>query len=188
MDAFDQQVAELRAKGVPPKCYGKGKAKATPEQWAANLEYHKRFGSQASVKQSRRNWYHKNYELTRERIRRWQSQNPDRHATFVVKAHLFRSYGLTPAQYEAMRAGQAGGCAICGEPCATGKRLSVDHCHDSMAVRGLLCGTCNSGIGMFKDKPDLLRKAAEYLDAGGTQAFDLVTFYQRVMETTNERN
>jgi hypothetical protein len=49
-------------------------------------------------------------------------------------------------------------------------RLSADHCHKiqeqtgETVVRGLLCGQCNAGLGRFKDSPEILRKAAQYLE------------------------
>ena len=42
--------------------------------------------------------------------------------------------------------------------------LAVDHCHDSDDVRGLLCLSCNQGIGSFRDDPDIMTKAIEYLN------------------------
>ena len=58
-----------------------------------------------------------------------------------------------------------GYCEICGGP-PTGrtKRLSIDHDHATGAFRGLLCGHCNTGLGMFKDNPNLLEKAIQYLN------------------------
>ena len=41
--------------------------------------------------------------------------------------------------------------------------LSVDHCHDSGAVRALLCNHCNVGIGVFKENQDFLANAITYL-------------------------
>jgi hypothetical protein len=55
-------------------------------------------------------------------------------------------------------------CAICGLKCVTKPRLSVDHCHSTGRIRGLLCGVCNTGFGMFKNSPELLRKAALYAE------------------------
>lgn len=73
-------------------------------------------------------------------------------------------YGLTPAEYRDMLARQGGVCAICKcpEP-VKGRALAVDHDHRTGAVRGLLCGSCNRGIGMLKDRADLLEAAAGYL-------------------------
>lgn len=48
--------------------------------------------------------------------------------------------------------------------CHTTERLGIDHCHDTGAVRGLLCQACNAGIGQFRDSRDLLAKASEYLE------------------------
>ncbi|GAA2694469.1 hypothetical protein GCM10010400_70090 [Streptomyces aculeolatus] len=87
------------------------------------------------------------------------------------KARL-RNYGLTLNQYQAMLAAQGGGCAICGGQCSTGRMLAVDHDHKccpgdrscGQCVRGLLCGTCNHGLGHFKDDPALLRGAMSYLE------------------------
>ena len=52
----------------------------------------------------------------------------------------------------------------CKECVKKQKRLSVDHNHITGKIRGLLCSSCNVGLGVFKDSPDLLRKAIKYLD------------------------
>ncbi|QRV53519.1 endonuclease VII domain-containing protein [Streptomyces californicus] len=75
-----------------------------------------------------------------------------------------RRYGLTARELAGIRERQGGRCAVCKTP---DERLFVDHNHVSGAVRGLLCGTCNSGIGMLKDSPTVLEAAAAYLRAAG---------------------
>jgi hypothetical protein len=73
---------------------------------------------------------------------------------------LRKSFGVTLEQYRAMPQE----CAICGAgKCQTGRNLSVDHDHRTGAVRGLLCGKCNHGLGQFNDDPALLSAAIEYL-------------------------
>lgn len=59
---------------------------------------------------------------------------------------------------------QDGRCAICREP-AGELALAADHDHASGAIRGLLCSRCNNGLGSFRDDPELLRTAVEYLNA-----------------------
>lgn len=74
-------------------------------------------------------------------------------------------YGITSEQYAEMLAAQGGRCAICRteSPGGRKKMMSVDHCHSSNKVRGLLCTNCNAGLGHFRDDPDLLRAAVAYL-------------------------
>lgn len=45
------------------------------------------------------------------------------------------------------------------------KALSIDHCHKTGKIRGLLCYLCNTGLGKFRESPNLLRKAANYVSA-----------------------
>jgi hypothetical protein len=60
---------------------------------------------------------------------------------------------------------QGGVCAICSTP-ENGRysNLSIDHNHDTNEIRGLLCNSCNRGIGLLKDSPEVIRKAAEYVE------------------------
>lgn len=77
---------------------------------------------------------------------------------------LLRDYGLTPDAYYELLERQNRVCAICDEPDTTAKGiLSVDHCHETQRVRGLLCHRCNVGLGHFKDDPALLMRAVEYI-------------------------
>lgn len=75
-------------------------------------------------------------------------------------------YGITLADYEALRITQTDRCAICGtdRPGIKITKWTVDHCHSSGKVRGLLCGSCNLGIGQFGDEPERLRAAAAYIE------------------------
>ena len=78
-------------------------------------------------------------------------------------------YGITPEEYRAMLAAQGGLCAVCGDEPPPGgikasSRLHVDHDHATGKVRALLCTRCNRGIGYMRDRPDLLRLAAEYIE------------------------
>lgn len=73
-------------------------------------------------------------------------------------------YGLLPLEYLALVEAHNNVCAICNEPeSIKNAKLSIDHCHETGKVRGLLCRNCNSALGKFKDSFDLVYKAAEYL-------------------------
>jgi hypothetical protein len=82
------------------------------------------------------------------------------------RARNLRRYGITVALYDELLARQGGGCAICGAPESGTARpsLSVDHDHATGEVRGLLCFSCNAGIGMLGDNPEHLRTAIRYLE------------------------
>lgn len=84
----------------------------------------------------------------------------------VRKSHLKINFGLTPEDYDVMLASQKGVCAICSAdtPSAHRKYFYVDHCHITGKVRALLCGSCNTGLGHFKDDVSRLRAAADYLE------------------------
>ena len=106
----------------------------------------------------------------------WAKANPERRAAKVQeyrdagilkrslrKTHLKKKYGITPEDYDRMLEAQGGGCAICGRPPRDDIALHVDHDHETGFIRGLLCFPCNNALGLMKDDPERLIRAAEYV-------------------------
>lgn len=81
------------------------------------------------------------------------------------RAKNIRRYGLTLGGLETLLLFQGERCAICytSEPGGYGS-FHIDHDHATRKVRGLLCGRCNVGIGMFREDPALMAAASAYLD------------------------
>jgi hypothetical protein len=80
------------------------------------------------------------------------------------RSYTAKKFGLTFSELEAMYVQQDNRCAICGVSEEDhGKYLAIDHCHQTGKVRGLLCMSCNTGLGNFKDRSDLLMLAIMYL-------------------------
>lgn len=109
-------------------------------------------------------WREANPERDRAAAREWRRANPDK-ARAKDRRDKLGQYGLTAADFAARFESQGGCCAICGEvlsadPC-------IDHDHNTGKVRGLLCRSCNSGIGLLKESPDVLRAAIDYVKRGG---------------------
>lgn len=79
---------------------------------------------------------------------------------------LAKRYGVSKDQFMRLLQEQNGVCAICKCEMASArfKRPSVDHCHKTGRVRGLLCSCCNTGLGLFKDSPERFRSAIAYID------------------------
>lgn len=75
--------------------------------------------------------------------------------------------GWTEIRYSLAVIEQQGLCAICGqEPDGRGIQaiLHADHNHRTGHPRALLCGRCNTILGMARDDPTILLAAAEYLE------------------------
>lgn len=51
-------------------------------------------------------------------------------------------------------------CAICRK---SGRKLVIDHNHQTGAFRGILCNTCNSAIGMLRDSREMLSRLGDYV-------------------------
>ena len=96
-----------------------------------------------------REWYHRN----RERGLKWRRNG-----------HLVKKFGITSEEYDQMFEEQGNVCKICGAGKTT-KHFAVDHDHNTGKIRGILCGDCNLGLGKFKDDPELLRIALQYLSS-----------------------
>lgn len=75
--------------------------------------------------------------------------------------HLKYTYGITVEKYNEMLAQQNGCCAICSKE---HPKLVVDHSHATGNVRGLLCRSCNTGIGCLKESREIFSSALAYLE------------------------
>lgn len=113
------------------------------------------------------NYRKKNPEKRRETLRNYHRRNKKRDWENQLK----RNYGITAQEYFDMADLQENKCKICQNP-EYGKnkstklpqKLSVDHCHKTGKIRGLLCAHCNHGLGHFKDNAKVLMKAAKYIE------------------------
>src|SRR5690606_12248028 len=76
---------------------------------------------------------------------------------------LSKLYGITPADYDALLERQGGRCAVCLSFPSGGERLQVDHHHGSGKVRGLLCGACNRALGLLREDPFTIARAAVFV-------------------------
>lgn len=101
----------------------------------------------------------KNPEVYRKAsLKHWHKlTNSKKHSTWIKR------YGLTSSDYIKMFDEQDGKCKICLGSCSSGHFLSVDHCHKTGKVRGLLCKKCNSALGMLNDNIEYFESAIRYL-------------------------
>jgi Recombination endonuclease VII len=107
------------------------------------------------------------YKANRVSIRAQQSAYRKKHILEEQDRKL-KALGWTLGRKSKFLKDQKGLCAICRvfmeKPCA-------DHRHSNPPVpRKLLCITCNTGLGQFKDSPELLRSAAQYLEDSDAQS------------------
>lgn len=107
-----------------------------------------------------RTWRQKNPEKSRAASKRWAEANADR----VRDRRLQRKFGITLAQYNQMLADQKNTCAICKGPPSGKGAFHVDHDHISGKVRGLLCLSCNTAIGLLRERTDLAYSLVAYLE------------------------
>ena len=82
---------------------------------------------------------------------------------YRANKNLKRKFGITLEDYDELAKQQDYRCAICGTDTPSRARFSVDHNHKTKEVRGLLCNSCNMGIGLLQDSPKVLASAIEYL-------------------------
>ena len=130
--------------------------------WKSGNTEHRKAWSRAYNKAYRTDPARRDHLLLRSNA--WRSAN--RHKLRIN--YLKCEYGITEDKYNRMTQEQGGKCAICRLPETVTMRgklkpLSVDHCHITGAVRGLLCAKCNHGIGQLRDDPEILDSAAKYI-------------------------
>lgn len=119
----------------------------------------------ANSKRWRENNKEKYRKYNREYAKRYRKTQYDKFKNTILKC----KYGITFAEYSSIGSKQGWVCAICKKPNPFHRRwgrptrLAVDHHHSTNAVRGLLCHTCNNGLGCFKDDIALMELAVAYL-------------------------
>ena len=130
-------------------CYQCGQEKS--------LSDYKRVGVNASPMRNCRECYTSN-----------RRNNRETGVKFDQKHYYFEdNYGITFEEYQERLDLQGGVCAICDSPPPEGQRkkfLCVDHDHETGEVRGILCDSCNRGIGLLGDNVDRLSIAISYLN------------------------
>ena len=100
--------------------------------------------------------------------KKWRANNPDRAWESQRRNALMVKYGITLEEYNSILKLQGGCCAICKsrEPRSLGnarQSFSVDHCHVSGHIRGLLCNNCNRALGLLGDTVTSIKKAYTYV-------------------------
>jgi hypothetical protein len=134
----------------------------------AQIAEQKRLSREADLELARareRQRYQANRETRIAHTREWNEANPERRFLLGQRAKGHTAEQLPDGWYYRQLEFQSGGCALCGtSACKSGRRLALDHCHETGQVRGLLCAACNvrlghheQGRGVFTDVDQLAR-------------------------------
>ena len=91
----------------------------------------------------------------------WRDNNPKEYKQSQLRQRRKREYGLSDEDMQKKLNFQQHKCEIC--KIGIGWDCHDDHDHLTGQVRGLLCSTCNTGLGMFKDNSVILGNAINYL-------------------------
>jgi len=136
----------------------------TKEEWALymrewrkkNKDKTKKYNQKPSAKVARKKHKKEYYKNNKEKCRKATAQ-----------ARRKRELGMPSDYYDNKHAEQKGRCALCGKHQARLKHaLGLDHNHQTMGLRGLLCGTCNTQLGhyeIFLTNKDLVERFNQYL-------------------------
>lgn len=158
-----------RRDGLRPQCRTCGRAQTRSYYQRNREKVLERTGRWAKDhpevgREQSRLWRDANKDKVREKKRRDYATNGDEIRAVLRDFHFRRKFGISLAERDALAEQQGNHCSICGtHESELDKRLAVDHDHVTGAVRALLCQSCNLGLGFFKDRPELLEKAAEYV-------------------------
>lgn len=125
--------------------------------------YYKKYydNNKDTIRRKKREWYHANKNKVK--------QSKEKNKKQIIDRARKALYGFSSIEYDALYIEQKGLCAICRKPeriitnAGKLKALSIDHCHVSNEVRGLLCDRCNRGLGFFGDDPARLIRAYQYI-------------------------
>lgn len=111
--------------------------------------------------------YHEDPETRRRYHKKWREDNPEKYRECAERwrkanegKRRAERYGMTVEQMHQLFEDANHSCQICG---VKKDRMHIDHCHETGAVRGLLCSGCNTSIGRLGDRSDLVMRAVEYL-------------------------
>lgn len=116
--------------------------------------------------------YQRNRDQSMARSREYYKNNPD----VTKKSNYKTRYNITLSQYDELFNSQGGVCRVCGQPetrkhkvSGTVYRLSVDHDHgDAGLIRSLLCGKCNTALGLLDEDPNKIEMLLDYVNTFNT--------------------
>ena len=148
----------------------------TTENWQPGLQKTNRKWCRSCANKKSTEWKQRNKEKVKLQRSKWGQKNIDKLAEYRTKVtpqqkrqyRIKAEYSLLWEDYVDLYNKAQGKCAICEKELSLLKETSkhtahVDHCHRTGKVRGLLCRSCNRGIGYLNDSPERLEKAASYL-------------------------
>lgn len=166
----------VSSRGLCKRCYGKAYRNGTlPPQKPkgvhrlSDIDIEKRTGICAAcgpvrVKLSSGGGGHE-CTVGRNEQKRRRYNGPKRHIHQATRVKY--KYGIPEEEYFNLVESSDGRCELCDKL----TDLVVDHCHANQQVRGLLCHSCNVGLGWMRDNPTTLRKAAEYIEKSRSEFY-----------------
>jgi len=129
-----------------------------------NPDYYQK--NKDKIKERNKKWYNEHKDYMKPRMKKYSHDYYQQHIEEIKEYHITRLYGLSLSEFNAILEQQDYKCAICGKPLENRKNVHIDHDHETQRVRGVLCGSCNMGIGQFGDNPSVVHKAYKYLYRG----------------------
>jgi endogenous inhibitor of DNA gyrase (YacG/DUF329 family) len=155
-ERFEKRITGGAHKFCSRKCGCRNWNKNNKEHVA---EYRNRTADRRNLRQRERYATDEDYRLsTISDVKAYCKRNPNRH-----KKENMKKFGLSIDDYFRILEYQKWKCPICGISIDGGKSTHIDHDHATNKFRGIICESCNLGIGKFYDNPNTLIMAAEYL-------------------------